>query len=415
MFFNKARADDYMRNYELDVLIATSFVNITYFTDYYCWIDPLFKDYMMVPGAPSRLAQGYAVYPLDGEPAVVFNPLFSLNAADNWVRDIYTYGNSSEFNGSTFPPLEIPDHYQNFHKLHKDPYENATPTEALHQILKDRGLVEARIGLEKENLPADIETAIVNGLPKASIKDCTNLIRLIRMVKSEDDLASLTRGADISEQAAMESLALLKPGSLASELVQNFRVRVSEQGGDFEHFLYTIRGFGIASEVEHRFRDDDVFYVDYGCYYNHQFSDTGTTVAMREPPKALLDRHRALRAAMAAAEEVIKPGVKASKVQGAMRQALDDNGITDSFPHGHSYGLEVREYPIIVADNGLRIRDDCVDVPSDIILEAGMVFNLESCVLYLGNSAVHTEQAVVVTESGNRPLVKQERETLFIP
>ena len=415
MFFNKARADEYMRNYNLDVLIATSFANVTYFTDYYCWIDPLFKDYMMVPGAPSRLAQGYAVYLLDGEPALVVNPLFSLNAADNWVSDIYTYGNSSEFNNSTLPPFEIPGHLRNFHELHKNPYNCSTPTESLHAILNDRGLLEARIGLEKENLPADTEAAISNGLSKASIKDCTNLIRLIRMVKSEDDLASLTRGAEISEQAAMESLALLKPGSLASELVQNFRIRVSEQGGDFEHFLYAIQGLGITAEVEHRFSENDVFYVDYGCYYNHQFSDTGTTVAMSEPSKELSARHQALRAAMAAAEEVIRPGVKASEVQRAMRQTLDNNGITDSFPHGHSYGLEVREYPIIVADNGLRIRDDCVDIPSDIILEAGMVFNLESCVMYLGNGAVHTEQAVVVTENGNRPLVKQERENVFIP
>ena len=52
MLFNRARAIDYMREYGLDVLVATSPVNITYFTDYFCWIDPLFKEYMMVPGHP---------------------------------------------------------------------------------------------------------------------------------------------------------------------------------------------------------------------------------------------------------------------------------------------------------------------------------------------------------------------------
>ena len=168
MFFNKARADEYMRNYNLDVLIATSFANVTYFTDYYCWIDPLFKDYMMVPGAPSRLAQGYAVYPLNGEPALVVNPLFSLNAADNWVSDIYTYGQAAELEGSTFPPLKIPDHLRRYHEMHNNPCGHATPTDALHAILKDRGLLEAKIGLEKENLPADTESNLVDGLPKAA-------------------------------------------------------------------------------------------------------------------------------------------------------------------------------------------------------------------------------------------------------
>ncbi len=415
MFFNKKRANEYMREYNLDVLIATSFVNITYFTDYYCWIDPLFKDYMMIPGAPSRLAQGYAVYPLDGKPALVVNPLFSLNSADNWVNDIYTYGQASELEGSILPPLKIPAHLQRYHDLHNNSSDHATPTDALHAILKDRGLLEAQIGLEKENLPVDTESEIVNRLSKANIKDCTNLIRLIRMVKSKDDLASLTRGAEISERAAMDSFALLKPDSLASDLVHNFRTRVAEEGGDFEHFIYSICGLGITAETEHRFTDKDVFFVDFGCYYNHQFSDTGTTIAMSNPSNELLARHQILRAAVDAAVEMIKPGVKTSEVHGTMNQTLLDNGITNSFPHGHSYGLEVREYPIIVADNGLRICDDCVDISSDIVLETGMVFNLESCLFYLANGAVHTEQAVVVTENGNRPLVKQERNIPFTP
>ena len=53
MLFNRTRAVDYMRRSGVDVLVATSSVNITYFSDYQCWIDPLFKAYMMVPGAPS--------------------------------------------------------------------------------------------------------------------------------------------------------------------------------------------------------------------------------------------------------------------------------------------------------------------------------------------------------------------------
>jgi len=35
-------------------------------------------------------------------------------------------------------------------------------------------------------------------------------------------------------------------------------------------------------------------------------------------------------------------------------------------PYGHGLGLEIREYPILVANNGLRITDDCVDVRSEL-------------------------------------------------
>ncbi|MCZ6678027.1 MAG: hypothetical protein O7E52_12330 [Candidatus Poribacteria bacterium] len=45
MLFNRIRAVEYMQRYGVDVLVATSPVNITYFSDYACWLDPLFKEY----------------------------------------------------------------------------------------------------------------------------------------------------------------------------------------------------------------------------------------------------------------------------------------------------------------------------------------------------------------------------------
>ena len=66
MLFNIPRAKSFLTQYGLDAMIATSPVNITYFTDYACWIDPLMKEYMMVPGASSNLGQGYAVFPRKG-------------------------------------------------------------------------------------------------------------------------------------------------------------------------------------------------------------------------------------------------------------------------------------------------------------------------------------------------------------
>src|SRR5881396_2316928 len=94
MLFNKSRAIEYMRRCGVDALVATSPVNITYFTDYFMWMDPLFKEYMMSPGGPPDLAQAYAVFPLEGEPALVVSPLSAVNAADLWVRDLVIFGDT---------------------------------------------------------------------------------------------------------------------------------------------------------------------------------------------------------------------------------------------------------------------------------------------------------------------------------
>ena len=407
MLFNRSRAIDYMRQYELDALVATSVVNITYFTDYFCWIDPIFKEYMMVPGASSNLGQAYAVFPLEGEPALVIGAGLAVNAAELWVRDLHIFGDNGL--DVSLPPPELPDELRRFHDLLLAPQSNATPTDALVSILNQRGLTGARIGLDAEDLPPETHDQITRALPRAALMNSTNLIRLIRMGKSEEEIRRLTRSAEINEEVGMECLEMARPGQPISELVRHYRARAGELGADFDHFAFGVRGLGMATETNYRLAQDDVLYVDWGCIYDHYFSDTGTTLAMREPEGHLEARHAALRACMAAGAEALRPGAKASAAQTAMLRTLNDNGITVTFPHGHGVGLEVRDYPILVADNGLRIKDGCVDVASNLPLEADMVLNLEAMVSLADIASLHIEKSFVVMPDGSRPLVPQDR------
>ena len=409
MFFNKARAQEYMHRCGVDVLVATSPVNITYFSDYLCWIDPLFKAYMMVPGAPSNPdpTAAYAIFPREGEPALVVSPAFAVNASDLWVRDLHIFGDPGL--DESLPLGALSDADRRIFDLLHAPQQNSTPTDALLSILKARGLTDGRIGLEMEGLPSTSRAAIEGAMPNAKLVDCSNLIRLVRMVKTEDELSRLIRAAEISEGAAMESLALARPGHPIADVVQHYRARIAEHGANFDHFAFGVRGLGLATEPNYILTDDDLLYVDFGCIYRGCFSDSGTTLAMREPSTTLVDRHRALRECVAAGVEAMRPGAKASDAQVAMRETLNAHGITASFPHGHGLGLEVRDYPIIVADNGQRIRDDCVDVPSDLPLEADMVINLEAMISMPGVGSLHIEASFVVTANGSRPLIPQDR------
>ena len=80
------------------------------------------------------------------------------------------------------------------------------------------------------------------------------------------------------------------------------------------------------------------------------------------------------------------------------------------FPHGHGIGLEVREYPILVPDSGLLIRDDFVSRPADLPLEIGMVINLESAIWSSETNSVHIERSFVIENEGCRPLSDQPRD-----
>ena len=403
-----------MRDCGLDALIATSPVNVRYVTGYSCWLDEVFQRYMVSPGgSDERVLVSLALLPADGEPALVVDSLFALNATEV-AAEVVVAGHAE---------LEEPDHREagavpeDLHAVYEllgRREAGDTPSEALVAAIKARGLAEAVLGVELSRIPAAVRDRLERDLPRARLRDCSNLLRLVRAVKAEEELARLEQSARIAEQAAQASFAQARAGCTLGELVDEFRVAAAEQGADFDHYALGPRGLGITTQRHIPLRAGETMYVDFGCNWRGYFSDSGTTLSVGEPGSTLRRRFDALRATVAAGAEALRPGVRASAVQESMRAALADHGITASYPHGHGFGLQVRDYPIVAPDNGSRIRDDCVDVPSDLTLEAGMVVNLEVPVFARGSHSIHNEQSFVVTASGSGPLTEQPRDAPYV-
>ena len=414
VLFNETRARNYMERYDLDALIATSPANIRYLTGYVCCFDPVMKEYMLNPGAGSQLMQSYALYPRDGKVALVVNPFFAVNASALWVEDLYLFGQTavdlSHSGESGSQSLQSVRH------LLEEAGDCVTASAALLKAITDRGLSNGRIGIELEPLPGDCERAISNGLPQANIRDATNLLRLVRMVKSPEELARMARAAAISEDLALPILSEAATGVTMRELSQRYRAGVAAAGADFEHFVYSIRGLGLAqAETDHVITEDDSMQCDFGCIYEGYYSDTGVTLAMKRAPEAHMAKYQHLRAAVNAAFDTMAPGVRASAVHGALHSTLGERGVAATDGSGHGLGIEIRDYPIIVADNGRRIVDDCVDEPSDLPLEEGMVLNVEAGCYVADVGVVFIEQTSVVTADGSRPLVNQDRSSPLVP
>jgi Xaa-Pro dipeptidase len=400
-----------MRQYGLDAIVATSSVNVTYFSDYYCWSDALFKEYMGSPGASGSPTLICAVFPLEGQPALVIGPAFALNARDSWIRDLRFYGDFPlDWSASGQPANDVE---RRFCTLLRDHPRYLTAAEALFAVLRERGLQDASIGLDSENLSSATLDLIKKGLPGASIKNCSNLIRLIRMVKSPEELSRLARVAKINEQAGFETFHMARPGVSSLDLVQQYRVSVAKLGADVDHFSYSGGALSIVTEGEYFF-SNDVLYMDFGCKSEGYFSDTAATLALNGMPPLLAEKYSALRSCIDAGASLMRPDVKASKIQAAMFEALKAAGVTESFPHGHGIGMELRDYPILVPDNGLRITDGCVNVASDLPMEEGMVNNLEVCVFLPMTGAVAIEESFVVGANGAQQLVPQDRSRPFM-
>ena len=411
MLLNRDRADRYLRDLGIDAVVATSPTNVTYVTDYRCWLASIMRDYMVSPGASSALAhRDFAVLPLGEEPVLVVDALMAANASDCWVRDIEPAGHGG-FELPAGAPAPFADDLERIAAILRE-RRNATAVDALISAIDRRGLRSSRVGLELDGLPVSIAEQIRDRLPAAEILDCSNLFRLLRAVKSAEELSRLEHAAAVAEHAAEAAIDAMAPGVSLGEASEIFRRLVAEEGADVDHFAIAPRGVGLVTTPGYTFAPGDVFFFDFGCIYHGYFSDSGTTVAVGEPSPETVARHAVIRGSLEAGAAALKPGVAASDVRAAMWDALTAGGITDSHPHGHGFGLEVRDYPIIVPANGLRIRDDSIDVSSDLPLEQGMVVNLEVPVFTLGVASIHIEQSFVVTNVGARLLVPQERDAV---
>jgi len=405
---NDLRAREYLKQGQLEAIVATSAANIRYFSGYVCWMETLFREFMLEPGASTEFSiPCFALFSAEGGLGLIVKSAMSLNAASLGIEDIRVYGNSGFDNSLPARPRDEIE--ARFHSLIAGNLDSTSAVDTLVAALRDRGLSHARIGLEMEGLSPTTKRAILVALPKARILDCSNLIRLIRAVKTPAEIILLAQAAEIAEKAARESLAKVKVGSRTRDLVRRYREGVGRRGADYDHFSLSLAGMGISSEPDREFRGDDVMFIDYGCILSGYFSDTGTTLAFSALPPELERRREALLLSVHRGAARMRPGVPASAIQLEMASTLREMGITNCFPHGHGMGLEIRDYPILVPANGLKIKDESIAIESDMLLEAGMVINLEAPLFMPAVGALQVEMSFVVTSDGNRRLADQDR------
>jgi Xaa-Pro aminopeptidase len=244
--------------------------------------------------------------------------------------------------------------------------------------------------------------------------DASSLFRLVRMVKTLEEIEFLRRSALIGEQSAMHAFRFARPGGTTRELVQLFRAEVATGGADFDHFAYALDGLSLATVTDRPLELSDCFSVDFGCVFEGYFSDSAVTLALQPPTSEMEAKYADLVAIINAGIAAAAPGIRASRIQKEMASVGDRRWAQVEGPTGHGLGLEIRDLPVLVPDNGRRIRDECVDESSDLPLEAGMVLNLEVSRFVPGVASFEVERTIVVTDEGATNLIPQPRDQLVV-
>ena len=226
MLLNKTRLKGYMEKYEIDAIVGTTSLNVSYMTDLDCWFYRAFKDYMLSPGASAKYVQSVSIMPRDKDPILIMSSLTAPSASTAWVRDVRYYGTGlASFDFSTYSH-ESGSREEELWRLH-DAYATkkagGNAVEVLVANIKDLGLEKGVIGLDFEGFDENDRDYVIRSLPKGKIANCSELLRVARMVKSDEELQRLTRCAEINEAACRETLRNVVEGRKAGEALQKFK------------------------------------------------------------------------------------------------------------------------------------------------------------------------------------------------
>ena len=232
-------------------------------------------------------------------------------------------------------------------------------------------------------------------LDRATLAAESDLVEKLRQVKDADELRLIRQAVAAMDAAYQATLAAVRPGLKESEFALELEYAV-RKAGHRESFT-SIVASGPRSAMPHAQPTDramepgDFLKVDCGARVGGYCSDMTRTVSVGEPSDARqAAMYQAVRAALLAAEEAIRPGAPGKDIDAIARKAICDAGFEDNcYDHGlgHAIGREVHENPRLAKR-------------SDDVLRPGIVMTVEPGIYIGGLGGVRIEDMVHVTEDG---------------
>jgi len=236
------------------------------------------------------------------------------------------------------------------------------------------------------------------------------LVRLIRMIKTEDEIALLKRSAEINEMAIRAAAGEITENKTFGDALAAFNTTSEKNGALPQHCIFAANGFGVGVDREYVFRKGQCVLIDSGVYYKNYLSDTGTSVMTEPIGKKYKEVFKYLYETVNAGLDHVRPGAKCSRINDAMVDYLRSKNVHISDTHGHGIGLQPSEYPIIASGRlDYTYNNGFEEQSADFSLEKNMVICLEVPVYLFGEASYIVEVCVIVTENGYSPITKQER------
>jgi Xaa-Pro aminopeptidase len=411
MYFNKKRADKLMDQFDIDLLIASTPENVTYLSDTVSW----------APKVYSYSVDMFATYYRDinhnSSLIVPSQEMTYVSASNTWINDFYTYGGKSALIQESEQVIESAEENTYLNLQNNDDKRFPTAVEALIASIKNNTTKKLRIAIDEDKMTHKSTLKLQEELDNCELIPSSDLLRLIRMVKTDDEISAMKAAADLNETACTKVCNEIKIGMRELDIAEIYAQEVGKGLGKWLwfHFGSGRRSVGIFPPTEKKIQPGEMWKFDAGLSLNNYQADTGWGGVIGQPNAQQNMIWEATLRGYNSAMSVIKEGVRPSEIQNAMLKGTQDGGLADhsgTFP-GHAIGLEMRELPYVLGNkkmvNSLYLPED-----TDIPLPENTVLCIENPCQIFGVGGTQIEQTIIVKKSGYELLTKQDRKLWII-
>ncbi len=296
------------------------------------------------------------------------------------------------------------------------------------------------VGLEMDVLPVKQYFVLGQEFPEANFQDVSEIIKKVRMVKSDYEISQIRKGCDILNQVMREAQRSIRPGmtelevdsflgALARRLGHQGRLRMRGYNQEmfYAHILCgktaaapsflaaPLGGMGTTPAIAqgasyNTIAENQPIIIDFGVGINGYVTDMTRTFVIGKLSPELQEAYDFALEVKNFMEEWVRPGRRCSSLYEEVMRLAQQRGYQDYFMGwkseqvafvGHGIGLEIDEYPLVAPSFHQEFQEN-------------MVFAFEPKLVFPGVGAVGVEDDYVVTRIGVERLTTYSDQLLTI-
>ncbi len=333
----------------------------------------------------------FVVIPLQGKPIAVIPEIGANCMKNNFMEDIRSWSSPHATDeGVTLLKDTLIETLATSEQLHGPDFLNIG-------INKGR---ETQLRMPLKDFE-QLKTCLSRHNSRIDFKDVTSIIRMLRMVKSEDEIEKIYYVAQCASDVFENLYSFVEVGMTDDQIFRAFKIKYLEAGVDAVSYLVGAAGNGgyddiISPPAGRQLEEGDILILDTGCTFDGYFCDFDRNYGFGQIDDAAKQAYEVVWNATEAGLATAIPGNTCKDVFRAMDKVLQAGGALGESVgrYGHGLGIQLTEPPSHTSWD-------------DTVLEDGMVITLEPGMIFSPNRMMVHEENMVVRTSGAQLLSRR--------